>query len=247
MTRESIVKQIGEERQLLENNLNQLIKDRIQYIPIASTELMPYGWRKSAKGRTVWRIVEEVISQNLEKYALDYGFTSVTPAESEVGVYDFCFNIANGNKSYVNIKTAVVDGRKNKDDISKAIGLIDFLTEHDNANLYVATFSINFTEDMKIEIVGCTVCPTTWIPDVYVNPSNNGNFQSSKYQDLTDMVERTNEEFLTELKNANKIAKLGGKTKLKKAVEKSMKEGMHLEGIAVSYDLTIEQLKEVID
>lgn len=247
MTRETIIKQISEERQLVEDNLNQLIKDRIQYIPIASTDLMPYGWRKSAKGRTVWRIVEEVISQNLEKYAHHYGFTSVTPAESEVGVYDFCFNIEEGNKSYVNIKTAVVDGRKNKDDISKAIGLIDFLTEHYNSNLYVATFSIKFTEDMNVEIVGCKVCPTTWIPDVYVNPSNNGNFQSSKYQDLEDMIERTNEEFLTELKNANKIAKLGGKTRLKKAVEKRMKEGMHLEGIAISYDLTLEQLKEIMN
>ena len=73
MTREANIKQIGEERQLLEDNLNTLIKDRIQYIPIASTELMPYGWRKSAKERTVWRIVGEVISQNI-LYAYENSF-----------------------------------------------------------------------------------------------------------------------------------------------------------------------------
>ena len=50
---------------------------------------MPYGWRKAAKGRTVWRIVEEVISQGLESQVKSLGFDSVAPADSEVGVYDF--------------------------------------------------------------------------------------------------------------------------------------------------------------
>ncbi len=35
---------------------------------------MPFGWRKAAKGRIVWRIIEEVISQNLETHAKELGF-----------------------------------------------------------------------------------------------------------------------------------------------------------------------------
>ena len=41
---------------------------------------MPYGWRKAAKGRTVWRIVEEVISQGLEFQAKELGFDEVHSA-----------------------------------------------------------------------------------------------------------------------------------------------------------------------
>lgn len=84
------------ERQYLEDKLNVLINN-IGDIPIANTRIMPYGWRKAAKGRTVWRIVEEVISQGLESQATDLGFDSVHPADSEVDVYDFRFCYG-GNK-----------------------------------------------------------------------------------------------------------------------------------------------------
>lgn len=69
------------ERKYLEDKLNVLIRN-IGNIPIANTRIMPYGWRKAAKGRTVWRIVEEVISQGLESQANDLGFDSVHPADS---------------------------------------------------------------------------------------------------------------------------------------------------------------------
>ena len=48
---------------------------------------------------------------------------------------------------------------------------------------------------MTIEIDHATVFPIVWIPDIYVNPSNNGNLQSAYYKDLKDAVKRTNEEF----------------------------------------------------
>ena len=87
---EKSYKAIEVERKYLEDRLNTLIKN-IGDIPIANTRIMPYGWRKAAKGRTVWRIVEEVISQGLESQATALGFDSVHPADSEVGVYDFRF------------------------------------------------------------------------------------------------------------------------------------------------------------
>ena len=205
MTREQQIQNIESERQYLEEQLTKMINE-IGLIPIASKKIMPFGWRKSAKGRTVWRILEEVISQNLENNACSFGFNSVEPAESEVGVYDFKFVYHGGKTSYVNIKSAVEGGRKNKDDLSKAEGLREFYTKNPDANLYISSFVIRFNDDMTIGIVQCHVFPITWIPDVYVNPSNNGNLQSAYYKDINDAEKRTNEEFLIVFDNACKLA-----------------------------------------
>lgn len=196
---------VEEERYQLETALNRLTKE-IGNIPIASPQLMPYGWRKAAKGRTVWRIVEEVISQGLESRARQLGFQYVYPAESEVGVYDFRFSFSKDKESYVNIKSAVAGKKGNSDDISKAEGLIDFYGKNPDADLYIATFVINFNEDMTIGLNRSIVFPTAWIPDVYVNPSNNGNLQSAKYKDLNSAVKRTPQEFLDCLIEANQTA-----------------------------------------
>ena len=126
--------QVELERQELENKLSTLIAN-IGDIPIASPRIMPFGWRKAAKGRTVWRIVEEVVSQGLESQASQLGFEFVQAAESEVGVYDFKFKLPHKPTSFVNIKSSVRDGRTNKDDISKIVGLIDFYHDNPDANL----------------------------------------------------------------------------------------------------------------
>ena len=197
---------VEHERKILEKKLNKLIRN-IGDIPIANKKIMPYGWRKAAKGRTVWRIVEEVISQGLEYQTKELGFDSVHAAESEVGVYDFAFNCHGKKESYVNIKSSVKGGKANKDDISKAVGLIDFYDRNPDANLCIATFVISFKENMTIGLDKCIVFPTAWIPDVYVNPSNNGNLQSSRYKDLANAVKRTPEEFLKVLIDANELAR----------------------------------------
>ena len=202
---QDLYQSVEEERAYLEQKLNALIKN-IGEIPIANTRIMPYGWRKAAKGRTVWRIVEEVISQGLEFQARSLGFDSVHPADSEVGVYDFRFCYEGNKESYVNIKSSVLGGRTNKDDISKAIGLIDFYNNNPNANLYIATFVISFKPNMTIGLERCIVFPTAWIPDVYVNPSNNGNLQSSLYKHLDKAKKRTPQEFLNCLIEANAVA-----------------------------------------
>lgn len=205
MSRIDEITAVEKEREYLEECLSRLIK-QLGPIPIANKELMPFGWRKAAKGRTVWRILEEVISQNLEKNAAEFGFDYAEPAESEVGVYDFRFEYNGGHESYVNIKSAVEGGRRNKDDLSKAEGLKQFYEEVPDANLYIASFIIRFNDNMTIEIVACHVFPYTWIPDIYVNPSNNGNLQSAYYKDINDAVKRTNAEFLVEFLDALEVA-----------------------------------------
>ena len=195
MDRNEIINSIESERSFLEDKLKYLI-NHIGNIPIANKKIMPYGWRKAAKGRTVWRIIEEIISQNLEMLSSDLGFKSVTHADSEVGVYDFKFSYSDSKEAFVNIKSAVKGGKRNKDDISKAKSLLEFYSNPKCGNLYVATFVIAFNDDMTISITKCIVCPVSWIPDVYVNPSNNGNLQSADYKDLSLAVKRTNAEFL---------------------------------------------------
>ena len=67
-------------------------------------------------------------------------------------------------------------------------------------------FFIKFEENMKVKINNVTVFPIAWIPDIYVNPSNNGNLQSSKYKQIKDAIKRTNEDFFTLFKKEIEIA-----------------------------------------
>lgn len=205
INREMEIIEIEEERIFLEEVLKKLIKE-IGPIPIANKRIMPYGWRKAAKGRTVWRIIEEIISQNLEKKGKKIGFQKVEASESEVSCYDFKFVLNAVKTSFVNVKSSVVNGKVNKDDISKAIQLKVFFEENPKSNLFVATFIIDFKDDMTIDIVDCIVFPIFWIPDIYVNPSNNGNLQSANCKFINKAIRRTKKEFYNEFIDAINIA-----------------------------------------
>jgi len=190
----------------LQNSLNSLI-EKIGKIQIGTVEQFPLGWRKAAKGRTVWRIIEEVITQNLEKYYVELDMTSITVSDSETSVHDFATLFKDEDKQiYVNVKSAVLGGKTQKDDISKGLGLRNFYASDNDGEFFVATFFIKFNEDMTIEIDGCVVFPIAWIPDIYINPSNNGNLQSSKYKDLSTAVKRDAKEFSELFEKAMQIA-----------------------------------------
>ena len=70
---------------------------------------------------------------------------------------------------------------------------------------------------MSVTVTKAIVMPTTWLPDIYVNPSNNGNLQSSKYKSLEESVKRENKEFIVELKKEIEVAKVKRSNKVKKA------------------------------
>lgn len=194
-------------RQRLEQNLTSLIC-RIGPIRVGTPNQFPYGWRKAAKGRTVWRILEEAINQNLEASFQNYDMTFMESSDSEISVYDSHIRFQGSNADvYLNIKSSVAGGRKNKDDISKAIGLQQFFSENMERQLFICTFVINFLDDMSIELMACHVMPIAWIPDIYVNPSNNGNLQSSKYKDISMAAKRTNEQFFDELETEIEVAR----------------------------------------
>ena len=189
------IEQIEELRVGLQKCFDLLV-GKIGKVQIGTTRQLPYGWRKAAKGRTVWRILEELITQNLEKYHLEFGIASIKPSTSEVSVFDFeCELTNNPTPIYINIKSAVLGGRKNKDDISKGKGLEEFYSEDINKNFFIGTFFIKFNDDMTFEVSHATVFPIVWIKDIYVNPSNNGNLQSAHYKNIDDAEKRSNQEF----------------------------------------------------
>ena len=161
------VEQIEALRKGLQESFDLLVS-KIGKIQIGKKEQFPYGWRKSAKGRTVWRILEELITQNIEKYHTEFKIDSIIPSDSEVSVFDFeCKITGNPTPVYINIKSAVLDGRKNKDDISKGDGLKEFYEKDINKNFFIGTFFIKFNDDMTIEIDHATVFPIAWIPEEF--------------------------------------------------------------------------------
>ena len=208
------IKEYEEISNLLQKTFEKLISN-IQQISIGDRNIFSYWCRKSAKGRTVWRLIEEAIVQNLEYEPWKYNLKSVTPAESEVGIFDLALKYEGIDKKiYINIKSSVKNGRKNKDDISKAIGLIDFVTQHPDDFIFIITIEIDFSDSMNVLLTNAFIMPTPWLPDIYVNPSNNGNLQSSKYKDINLGIRRTNQEFLNELRIAKEVADQKKKRKI---------------------------------
>jgi len=196
------IEDIERHRAELERRLRSLIA-KIGEVPIGNPGQFPFGWRKSAKGRTVWRLLEEVISQNIEAQGKSIGIHDFVPASSEVGVYDFSFKFEDSRTLYVNVKSAVQGRGVSKDDISKADKLINFFETTHDATLFIATIEIAFLENpIRLKLTNCYVVPVSWLPDIYVNPSNNGNLQSSKYKDLPAAKRRSLEEFVDILRGA---------------------------------------------
>jgi hypothetical protein len=203
-------------RSLLEGCLNILIA-KLGRIQIGTPAQFPYGWRKAAKGRTVWRILEEAIAQNLEKHHEEMGIADVVCSDSEVSVFDVCVTLKDGDDPlYINVKSSVEGRTASKDDISKADGLLSFYEKDLKRQLFIASFGIRFDDRMFIEFTHCIVMPIVWLPDVYVNPSNNGNLQSSYYRDLDKAEKRTQAEFLLLLKKGNELARQKRHVKLGK-------------------------------
>ena len=175
------LKEVESLRKSLEESLTKLIQ-KVGKVSIGKLEQFPFGWRKAAKGRTVWRIIEELITQNLEVHHNEFGISKVTASDSEVSVYD----------------------------------MINFYNEDPNHIFMIATFLIKFNKDMSIELTKAVVMPIAWIPDLYVNPSNNGNLQSSYAKDLNKAKKRTNATFIEELKKEIQVAEGKKKKRSKK-------------------------------
>ena len=86
----------------------------------------------------------------------------------------------------------------------------------DNRDQTDATMLNSIYEKGGIELTKAVVMPIAWIPDLYVNPSNNGNLQSSYAKDLNKAKKRTNATFIEELKKEIQVAEGKKKKRNKK-------------------------------
>jgi hypothetical protein len=82
MSKKNELKQVEAAIALLDTEFKKIISE-VQKIKIGDKEIFPFGWRKAAKGRTVWRILEECLNQQLEVNN-EKSKHSFTHAESEV-------------------------------------------------------------------------------------------------------------------------------------------------------------------
>ncbi len=189
------VEEIEKLQSSLQNSFDLLV-EKINKVQIGTKKQFPYGWGNAAKGRTVWRIVEELVTQNLKKHYLDFNLKEITVSNSEVSIFDFeCKLKDNNTPIFINIKSAVLDGVNNRDDISKGTGLKEFYKDDINKNFFIGTFFIKFNTDMTIEIDHVTIFPIVWLKDIYINPSNNGNLQSAYCKNIDYAEKRSNADF----------------------------------------------------
>jgi hypothetical protein len=179
------------------------VSEHLGPIQIGNIRQFPNGWGKARKGRTVWRIVEEAINQNLKAKCTTLGLDKVCPPDRETSIFDveLCFK-GDPQLIHLNFKAAVADKKHNKGDISKAKKVLEFFAEDLSRQLFIVTFPIAFGNNMTIKIENCLVTPITWLPDIYVNPSNNGNLQCRHPENLKLANRRTNARFVAELKQA---------------------------------------------
>jgi hypothetical protein len=183
----------------LTSSLQQLLK-RIGRIQIGTPRQFPDGWGRAAKGRTVLRIVEEAVVQNIKARHAELGLAHAEAAPGETELYDVKVRFEWSKVDlFLNLKTAARGRETKKGDVSKADGIIRFFQKDAERQLFIVTLVVRFSADMFIEIEKCLVIPITWLTDIYVNPRNN-NLQCCQPKRLVDATKRTNAEFIAALR-----------------------------------------------
>jgi hypothetical protein len=189
----------------LASSLNKLLR-RIRRIQIGTPKQFPDGWGRAAKGRTVWRIVEEAVVQNLKKHRASLGLAVAEVAPREVDIYDVKIRFKNSTiELFLNLKTYAAGLETKKGDISKAKRIIEFFDQDVARQLFIVRLVIRFSADMCIEIKECLVVPITWLPDIDVNYHNH-NLQCRQPKTLGGVTRRTNSKFVAALQHAIRIA-----------------------------------------
>jgi hypothetical protein len=184
----------------LTSSLEKLLK-RIGRIQIGTPQQFPDGWGRAAKGRTVWRIVEEAVVQNIKARRAELGLAHAEAAPGETELYDVKVRFEQSKVDlFLNLKTAASGRETKKGDVSKADGIIRFFDMDAGRQLFIVTLVVTFSADMFIEITKCLVVPITWLSDVYVNPRNN-NLQCCQPKALANATKRTNAEFIAVLRH----------------------------------------------
>lgn len=165
---------------------------------VVDSKLLPHGFKPHT--RSISWIAEQVILQQAKAKADKLGFKDVIFSEKDTDVFDCIVLPKTGGKIYVNVKVTNIDGKHNKNDISAAERLYNFLIDHNDGPLFYVVMGIQF-KNTKVLFSKEQVLVFTpvLLPEIYVNPKN------AKLQAYYDAqpVERTTRDFLGLLYSAS--------------------------------------------
>ena len=172
------------------------VLEKINHFDIASPDLLPEGLKPHT--RSICWIAEQIILQNLRKYKVECGFTSVDMPSSDIVVYDCIIKIPEfKDPVYVNVKVNNVERTSGRNDISKAPALVQFYSENKDALLYDFIIRIRFDNTrIFLNVADAIIFNVAWIENLYVKPSNH--HLQAEYS--TRQIKRTNQEFVELLK-----------------------------------------------
>lgn len=186
----------------LDKSFSKLIEE-IKGFEVVGNKLLPYGFKPHT--RSISWIAEQVILQQAKVKSKKLGFKKVKFAEKDTEVFDCIITSNNNQKIFVNVKVTNVDGKRNKNDISAAEKLYNFLIDHDDLGVFYVVIGIKF-KNTKVKFIKDKIFTFNpiWFPDIYVNPSNS---KLQAYYD-TKPVERTKKKFIELLYRASQRKKI---------------------------------------
>jgi len=181
----------------LKKTFSDLVEE-IRSFNVVDSKLLPYGFKPHT--RSISWIAEQVILQQAKAKAGKLGFKDVIFSGKDTDVFDCIVLPKDGGKIYVNVKVTNIDGKHNKNDISAAERLYNFLIDHDDGSLFYVVMGIQFKNTKVIfSKEQVLVFSPVLLPEIYVN-SKNAKLQA--YYDAPP-VERTTLDFLELLYSAS--------------------------------------------
>ena len=177
--------------------INFLIKSfsklstEVNSFEVVNSALLPYGFKPHT--RSISWIAEQVILQQAKVKAKNLSFKDVILSHKDTDVFDCIIFSKKGRKIYINVKVTNIDGKHNKNDISAAEKLYNFLIDHKDGILFYVVLGIQFKNTKVIFPKDkISVFSPILLPEIYINPKN------AKLQAYYDAppVERTIAEFL---------------------------------------------------
>src|SRR3989344_9703864 len=109
---------------------------------VVDGKLLPDGFKPHT--RSISWIAEQVILQQAKAKAGKLGFKDVIFSGKDTDVFDCIVLPKDGGKIYVNVKVTNIDGKHNKNDISAAERLYNFLIDHNDGPLFYVVMGIQF-------------------------------------------------------------------------------------------------------
>jgi len=186
----------------LDNVFTKLVS-KIKEFEVVNSRLLPFGFKPHT--RSISWIAEQVILQQAKVKRKEIGIKDITFSKRDTDVFDCIITDSLDRKIYVNVKVTNIEGRHNKNDISAAERLYNFLINNDELGVFYVVLGIKF-ENTKVKFIKDRIFTFNpiYLPDIYVNPKN------AKLQAYYDAktIKRTKKEFLDLLYKASQKKKI---------------------------------------